>query len=133
MWWPSTGALSGQYHEAIEEMDKYGSAKVVVSNNETAIPCHTFSIHMDPVKVPTLPDLPDLPSTGLPEGEHKKETKLIKIAACYKSLIGLTNKGHVLKLDGLQDENSMLIWHYVSENIDNLTSSQLVYIAAKVL
>ena len=97
--------------------------KVVVSNNETVIPCHTFSINMDPVKVPTLPDLPDLPATGLSEGEHRKETKLIKIAAVADRLIGLTNKGHVLKMDGLKDENCMLTWHYVSGSTDNLISS----------
>ena len=88
---------------------------------------------MDPIKAPTLPDLPDLPATGLSEGECRKETKLIKIATNPSCLIGLTNKGHVLKLDGLEDENSMLTWHYVSESVDNLTCSQLGYTATNVL
>ena len=113
-------------------MDKDESVKVVVSNNETVIPFHTFSIDMDPVKVPTLPDLPDLPATGLPEGEHRKESKLIKIAVLSHCLIGLTNKGHVLRLYRLRNEKYMLTWHYVSESTDNLTSSQLGYTTTNV-
>ena len=72
---------------------------------------------MDPTKLPALPDLPDFPATGLPEEERRKGTRLIKIAACYESLIGLTNKGHVLKLDKMDDENNTRIWQYVSKNV----------------
>ena len=133
LWWPWIDSPSGHYNEARKEMDKYGSPKVVVSNNETAIPCQTFSVHADPIKVPTLPDLPDLPATGLSEGECRKETKLIKIAVLDDCLIGLTNKGHVLKLDGLVGKNSVLTWHYVSGSTDNTTCSQLGYTATKVL
>ena len=133
MWWPHSGTLRDHYEEAIKEMDKNESTKVVVPNNEAAIPCHTFSIHMDPVKAPTLPILPDLTATGLSEGEHRKETKLIKIAATLTCLMGLTNKGHVLIMDGLVNEHSMLAWQYVSKSTDNLISSQLGYTATKVL
>ena len=133
LWWPFTGALSDQYTKVIQAMKKDESLKAVVSDNETVIPCHTFSIHMDPVKAPTLPNLPDLPATGLSERKCRKETKLIKIAIDNFSLIGLTNKGHVLKLDGLKDENCMLTWHYVSESTNSQTCSQLGYTAIKVL
>jgi len=70
---------------------------------------------MYPTKLPSLPDLPDLPMTGLPEEEHRKETKLIKIVACSNSLIGLTNKGHVLKMGRLYGEDPIWVWDYVSE------------------
>ena len=119
MWWPSSGTLWSHYKEAIKEMNKDESTKAIVSDNETAIPCHTFSIHMDPGKLPTLPNLPDLPATGLSEGERTKETKLIKIAATKHYLIGLTNKGHVLALG----EQPMLTWHYVSKSIGDQISS----------
>ena len=72
---------------------------------------------MDPTKLPALPNLPDLPATGLIEEERRKETRLIKIAACDHWLIGLTNKGHVLKLAGLLSEGGDRIWCYVSENL----------------
>ena len=120
VWWPHSDIHPGQYEEAIEKMDK-------------DVPCYTLDFHMDPIKAPTLPDLPDLPATGLSEGERKKETKLIKIAALNFHLIGLTNKGHVLRLDGLEDKDSMLTWHYVSESANNQTCSQLGYTATNVL
>lgn len=85
--------------------------------NGAVIPCHTWEINKDPVKLPTLPDLHDLPGTGLPEEERKKETRLIKIAAFHQSLVGLTNKGHVLKLDGMAKEGSIRNWRYVSQGI----------------
>ena len=128
MWPLFTSAMSKQYMEATKEM-----GKVVVSDNGTAIPCHTFGIHMDPVKAPTLPDLPDLLATGLSKGECRKETKLIKIAAVSRCFIGLTNKGHILKLDGFKGIDLMPTWHYVSGGTDDLTCSQLGYTATKVL
>lgn len=72
---------------------------------------------MDPVKLPALPNLPDLPATGLRGEEHREDIKLIKIATMFQCLIGLTNKGHVLKMDGLDNEDSTRIWRYVSESM----------------
>ena len=100
---------------------------------ETVIPCRTRKVKMDPIKLPALPDLPDLPATGLPEEERRKETRLIKIAACDDSLIGLTNKGHVLKLDEMDDENNTRIWQYVSKNMYALVSCLRPWYAAAIL
>ena len=116
-WWPDMGAFRCQDWEAVAKMHRDVSAKTIVPDDDLTIPCRPWEINMDPVKLPTLPGLPDLPATGLPDEERKKETKLIKIAACYNCLVGLTNKGHVLKLDRLLDEDSIRIWHYVSENM----------------
>ena len=113
-WWPFGGTFEDRYREAMAELDKDGSTKAIVPDNETVIPCHTWEINKDPVKLPILPDLPDLLATGLSEEERRKETKLIKIAAFDNCLVGLTNKGHVLKIDGLTDEDSIQIWRYVS-------------------
>ena len=88
-----------------------------VTDYEGVIHCQTQELKVDLIKLPTLPDLPELLATGLLEEECRKETKLIKIAACEGSLIGLTNKGHVLKSDGLFSEDSAWIWCYVSENV----------------
>ena len=114
-WWPYGDALNSQYEQAMAELDEDESTKAIVSDGGTVIPCYTWEIKMDPVKFPTLPNLRDLPATGLPEDECRKETKLIKIAGFYNSLVGLTNKGHVLKMDKLSAEDSARVWHYVSE------------------
>ena len=104
-----------QHGKVMAELDKVESTRVVVPDGGTVIPCHTWEINMDPTKLPSLPDLPDLPMTGLAEEERRKETKLIKIAACSNSLVGLTNKGHVLKMKELYMEDPTWIWDYVSE------------------
>lgn len=115
-WWPFGDSFEGQYRETAAELDKDESTKAIVPDNETVIPCHTWEMNKDPFKLPILPDLPDLPAVGLSEKEYEKETKLIKIAALDTCLVGLTNKGHVLKIDGLTDEDSVQIWSYVSRN-----------------
>ena len=99
------------------ELGKDESMKAIVPNGGIVIPCHTWEINKDPIRLPTLPDLPDFLGTGLLEEERKKETKLIKIAAFNFYLIGLTNKGHVLKIDGMRTEDSIWNWYYVSQGI----------------
>ena len=115
VWWPFDGTVGDRYDEAMEELDKDKSTKAVVPNGGTVIPCHAWEIHEDPVKLSILSDLPDLPATGLSEEERGKETKLIKIAAFEHRLIGLTNKGHVLKMDRLYAEGTQ-VWNYVSKS-----------------
>ena len=111
VWW--TGA--GTFRELDLETNDHRIG--LVADHEGVIHCQTRELKMDPIKLPTLPDLPDLLATGLLEEERRKETKLIKIAACSDFLIGLTNKGHVLKSDGLNTEYHTRIWHYVSANV----------------
>lgn len=115
-WWPFGESFEDQYRKENAELDNNESTKAIVPDDGKVIPCHTWEMKKDPVKLPVLPDLPDLPATGLPEKERKKETKLIKIAPFDNCLVGLTNKGHVLKIDGLTDEESIQIWRYVSGN-----------------
>lgn len=98
------------------ELDRDGTTKATIPDGGTIIPRHTWEIKKDPVKLPILPDLPDLPGTGLPEEERRKETQLIKIAAFINCLVGLTNQGHVLKLDGMDREDSIQVWRYVCRN-----------------
>jgi len=105
-----------RYNEAMAKLDEDKSTRAIVPDGGTVIPCHTQEVNMDPIKLPSLPDLPDLPSTGLPEEEHRKETKLIKIVARFSSLVGLTNKGHVLKMGELYRKDPTWTWQYVSES-----------------
>ena len=102
------------------ELDKDGSAKGVISDDGMVIPCHTWEIDMNLVKLPILPDLPDLPGTGLPEEERRKETRLVKIAALTRNLVGSTNKGHVLLLDGMDRDDSTRSWRYVCNSAQKI-------------
>ena len=104
------------YREGMAKLNKGGSTKEILPDDEMVIPCHTWEIRMDPVKLPELPDLPDLLGTGLSEEERRRETKLIKITSILSKVVGLTNKGHVLMLDGLSDENYIGAWDYVRKS-----------------
>jgi SCF-associated factor 1 len=116
VWWPFGGTFWDRAHKAMAEQNRNKPTEVVVPDGETVIPCHTWEINMDPVKLAILPDLPELPATGLSEEERRKETKLIKIEAIGHCLVGLTNKGHVLKMDRLYGWDSTQDWNYVSES-----------------
>lgn len=74
------------------------------------IPCSTWDLENNPTELPPLPGLPQLTGTNLDAETLRKETALIKIAAMDRSLVGLTNKGHVVKID-LSTEGSR--WEYV--------------------
>ena len=108
--WPEVAL---QYKKPVARL----AMRAVVPDGGTVIPCYTWEVNVDPVKLPIPPNLPDLLMTGLPEEERRKETKLIKIMACFSSLVGLTNKGHVLKIDDLMyEEDATWVWDYVSES-----------------
>lgn len=69
-----------------------------------------------------LPDLPlyDLPDLHVPtvEGQKEEGTRIIKLAGLDCQLIGLTNKGHVIRFRGLINEEAVATngrkWEYVS-------------------
>jgi len=105
---------AGQYKKAMAKLDKDESTRTISPDGGTVIPCQTWEMNIDLIKLPSFPDLPDLLATGLPEEERRKETKFIKISSFDHGLVGLTNKGHVLKIDGLPDKDSVYIWRYVS-------------------
>ena len=108
------------YEKAMARLDKDESTRAIVPNDGTVIPCHTWGMEMDPIKLPIPPNLPHLPMTGLPEEECRKETKFIKIAVFGQGLIGLTNKGHILKskIDGYQaGRKDAYTWNYVSDSV----------------
>jgi len=113
--------LSG-YEEAMATFDQDESTRAIVPDGGTVIPCHTWEMNVNPVKLPIPPDLPDLPMTGLSEEERRKETRFIKIATFANGLVGLTNKGHVCLLEvwfylrPAPGGVSFGIWRYVSEN-----------------
>ena len=120
-WCPFAGPFGTHYREALAELEKEEYTKATTPDDEIVIPFRTLEINWDPVKDPTLLDLPELPETGLSEEERRKETKLIKIAATHRSFIGLTNKGHVLRLDGLNYKDSSGTWYYVCKSVRKIS------------
>ena len=129
-WWPNIGTFNDQYQEGIIN---HRIRVDLVPDHEGVIPCRTWELKINLIKLPVLPDLPDLVAIGISGEEHKEETRLIKIVACNECLIGLTNKGHVLKLARLSSEHNARIWHYVSENVSDLMSSLKLWCAATKL
>ena len=119
-WWVFKGVTGDTYREGMVGLDKDESMKAIIPDNETVIPCQTQEINSDPVKFSKLPDLPDLQGTGLSEEERRKEIKLIKIATLISKLVGLTNKGHVLVLDGLYNKDFTGTWRYVCKSAQTI-------------
>jgi SCF-associated factor 1 len=124
--WPYHGpvleAIRKQY-AVLDEEGKHARASADV------IPCDVWDLERDPTILPALPPLPDLPGTGY-EGESKDSpTQLTQIAGLDNCLIGLTNKGHVVKFDNLHNENTAHLgrWEYVE------LSSVLYFLSADSL
>ena len=72
----------------------------------------TWSLRADPRRVPNKPKPPELESPGMSQEERltKTKTALVKITAFDSHLIGLTNKGHVLKLFGALSNEDNFEW-----------------------
>jgi SCF-associated factor 1 len=93
-------------------MDEEGNKRAHESGGVVA--CVPWDLEMDPTRLPALPPLPDLANTGESQ-EDREPTQLIQIAGLDNCLVGLTNRGHVLKIDELRDDNSASRghWEYV--------------------
>lgn len=74
------------------------------------IPCAQWELHKDPYRLPELPRLPNLDETNAEDvGVY-----LVKIAALESHLIGLTNRGHVVKILVQTSDTARLEgWAYV--------------------
>ena len=132
VWWP---AGHGILHERItsknDEMDQEGDKKACATE-DGVIPCVTWDLEVDPVRLPALPPLPHLTHRGEPEKDE--EPRLVQLAGLDNFILGLTQHGHVLKI--LVNENSahLGIWEYVSSfhYIDNSHQNDLSCSAADV-
>jgi len=114
VFWPSAGEMNARITAKNEEMDRDGDKKAIVGNGDS-IPCITWNLHMDPTRLPSLPPLPTLPE-AVDQQETDDGIYLIQIAGLDNNIIGLTNKGHVLKYGHLEDETTVSSgrWEYVS-------------------
>jgi SCF-associated factor 1 len=115
VFWPSEGEIGRLSEVENAAMDERGDCNAY-GTEDRLIPCVTWSLRADPLRIPRIPQLPELESTGVSQEDKSKTTTLIKIAAFDNHLIGLTNKGHVLKFGDLSSENRFdgtTRWQYV--------------------
>lgn len=109
-------AIADKKQQWEDSNNSYAKAK---PHTEGEIPCYPWDLTLiDPVRLPGIPvgSLPDLPKAGITAEEAGEETKLIRIAALDNTIIGLTNKGHVLRYSRLHSENDYREgrWNYVT-------------------
>jgi hypothetical protein len=114
VFWPFKEEMLTRIAEKNAQFDRAGGKKVTVSGSDDVIPCVTWDLQMNPIRLPALPHLPELSDTG-EAGDSDENIVLIQIAALDNNLVGLTNKGHVLKYSNLIDEASVVRgkWEYV--------------------
>lgn len=105
VWWPFEQGMTQAYATRMHEMNAEGG-KDARATRDGVIPCVTWDMPHNPIRLPALPRLPTLSHPdgyGNDDDDSRVETKFVKIAAMDHHLIGLTNKGHVLKFDNLHN------------------------------
>ncbi|GJE93578.1 hypothetical protein PsYK624_097370 [Phanerochaete sordida] len=100
-------------NEALDELGDITKA-YVSKDHPQVIPCHVWDMErVEPCQLPDIPeDLPHLAGAGLDRDLLDEETQIIKLAALDHVLIGLTNKGHVLRFNRLEDEATYRHGHW---------------------
>lgn len=100
-------------NQKMREMDAEGEKKAQASAQHV-IPCVPWDMEEMPARLPPIPSMPELPDTG--NTSHSDDIQLIQIAAFDQHIIGLTNRGHVLKFGPLHNESGVVggRWEYVS-------------------
>lgn len=136
VWWPKVGEMFERVRAKNEELDEHdpqSKAQPALEFNRTGgqgssnyIPCHVWDLVMDPVRLPPIPlgSFPHLEHTGLSHEVQQQETKLTKIASMDNIVIGLTNKGHILRYAKLYNEIEYTQgrWEYVRSSLGLLYS-----------
>ena len=125
VYWPFGGRLKVIADRKKDELDSSENAELKAAAKArptvaepNVVPCYWWVLHgADPVRLPPIPAerLPVLPGTGLSQEDRDEETKLVKIASLDNNILGLTNKGHVLRYGELYGEETYRAgrWEYV--------------------
>ena len=108
-WFPFSGTMERKIERQNREMNLDNDSFAKESHGE--IPCAAWDMDLVPQRLPSLPPLPEIQ-----DDLTTQDTKLVKIAGFDCHIVGLTNKGHVLKFRGLENEESVGQgrWTYVS-------------------
>jgi len=129
VWWPFNDPLLETLDQKNQELDQDVHNKAR-ANKKREIPCVTFGIDAPLSKLPPLPPLPALRQTG--QETPSVGIQLVQIAGLENSIVGLTNHGHVVKFDGLENDRtiSQRQWQYVSTYI--LSASALLMLSMQL-
>lgn len=114
VWWPTGTTMGAAIREKMREMDQQAQSSTYPDAPEDVIMCSTWALDMMPVKLPPIPVLPPLQQSD--SSDQQRSLRLIQIAGFDCHIVGLTNKGHVLKYGSLTDETGAAQgrWEYVS-------------------
>ncbi|KAG6810891.1 hypothetical protein H0H92_009921 [Tricholoma furcatifolium] len=109
VWWPFSGEIANRIRAMNAALQ--GRTNRAEALPDKSIRCVTCDLDFDPVQLPPIPVLPDL-ANGADDG---KPTQLIQIAGMNEQIVGLTNKGHVLKYGNLQSDSTFSRgrWEYL--------------------
>ncbi|PFH46985.1 hypothetical protein AMATHDRAFT_153212 [Amanita thiersii Skay4041] len=107
VWWPFSGTMEQRIQVQNREMNN--NPDTLAPQVDHTVPCAVWDLDVPPVRLPSLPHLPELEESL--DGKVK-ETKLIKIAGLDGHIIGLTNKGHVVKFRGVENETTAGAGHW---------------------
>ncbi|KAH7101504.1 RCC1/BLIP-II [Auriculariales sp. MPI-PUGE-AT-0066] len=91
-WWPDAGRMDENIQALAQSLSQENPAVAHTVDDERVVTPSVTDLQITPI---TLPDLPQLP----PLAQVPGNPKLVKIAAADNFIIGLTNAGHVLKMD----------------------------------
>jgi SCF-associated factor 1 len=112
VWWPFSGQVDALIEAEMIRQDNLDASPLY----DGTIPCVPWALDLHPTRLPSIPALPDLDTHA---SGKQKPTQLIQVAGLDKHLIGLTNKGHVLMFDSLDNETEFATgrWQYVSKSL----------------
>ena len=97
--WPFEGEMKAKIDAHDQELDSAPIRRAAARVSEDRkVPCEVWDLHHDLFELPSIPR--DLPTLGAnTDSTNEEELRLIKIAAGDQFIVGLTNGGHVLKID----------------------------------
>lgn len=97
VFWPHSDPMKAAITHQTRVFHKQNPVHIMpTADQPSIIPCHPYNLRgVDPIKLSPMVtgDLPELQGTG---ATVEGETEIVKIAGLEHSIIGLTNKGHVL-------------------------------------
>ena len=103
--WPFDEYVTGAY----EKRCKGSSTRFKIKGN--SISCKTWKLKYDLYKLPQIGDLPELNQRDRSPGSNSPP-KIIKIAAMYNRLFGITDDGHILSITGVRSRAEIMNEHW---------------------
>ena len=103
--WPFDAYAMGAFRKQYEG----SSTRFEIEGN--SISCKTWKLKYDLYKLPQIGDLPELNQRDRIPGSNSPP-KIIKIAAMYNRLFGITDDGHILSITGVRSRAEIMNEHW---------------------